>query len=92
MKVAIKPLLLLISVLSFSGAAVAVERADSAGNTSGPAVGTPVEPSTVVQKANPHVGGRPSRQSEAAAGAPGIEAAPGTEAGTVAGRAPSNRR
>ncbi|BDV37625.1 hypothetical protein [Methylocystis bryophila] len=89
---AIKPLLLLVSALSFSGAAAAVERAGSVGDTSGPAVGTPVAPSTVVQKANPYVGGRPSRQSEAAAGAPGIEAAPGTEAGTVAGGAPSNRK
>jgi len=89
---AIKPLVLLVSTLVFSGAAGAVERADPAGDTSGPAVGTPVAPSTVVQKGNPYVGGRPSRQSEAAAGAPGIEAAPGTEAGTVAGGAPSSRR
>ena len=88
---AIKLLLLLISSVVFSGAALAAQQPRATGDTSGPAVGTAVEPSTVVQKGNPFIGGRPSRQSEAAAGAPGIEAAAGTQAGTVAGDAPENR-
>jgi hypothetical protein len=89
---AIKLLLLLVSSVVLSSAAVAAPQSRSAGDTSGPAVGTPVEPSTVVQKENPYVGGRPSRQSATAAGAPGIEAAPGTEGGTVTGGAPKDRR
>ena len=89
---AIKLLLLLVSRVVLSGAAVAAQPPRSAGDTSGPAAGTPVAPSTVVQKQNPFAGGRPSRQSEAAAGAPGVEAAAGTQAGTVAGAAPNNRR
>ncbi len=88
---AIKLLVLLVSTLALGGGAGAAQPPHPLGNTSGPAVGTPVEPSTVVQKENPLVGGRPSRQSEAAAGAPGIEAAPGTQAGTSAGDAPHNR-
>jgi hypothetical protein len=89
---AITLLVVLVSTVVFSSAAGAAQAPRSAGDTSGPAVGTPVEPSTVVQKENPFVGNRPSRQSATAAGAPGIEAAPGTEAGTVTGAAPENRR
>jgi len=88
---AIKLLLLLASSVVFSGAAGAVEPR-STGDTSGPAVGTPVKPSTVVQKGNPYVAGRPSRQSEAAAGAPGVEAAPGTEAGAAAQNGPGKSK
>ncbi|HTO79495.1 MAG TPA: hypothetical protein VMJ31_06950 [Methylocystis sp.] len=85
---AIKLIVLLVSTVVFSSAAGAAEQPRAKGETSGPAVGTAVDPSTVVQKQNPYVAGRPGRQSEAAAGAPGIEAAPGTEGGTVAGAAP----
>ncbi len=88
---AIRVLVLLVSTLAFGAAAGAAQPSRSPGDTSGPAVGTTVEPSTVVQKGNPFVRGRPSRQSEAAAGAPGIEAAPGTQAGAAAGDAPQNR-
>ena len=45
--------------------------------------------STVVQKQNPFAAGRPALQSDAAAGAPGMEAAPGTEAGAAAKNAPA---
>ena len=83
-------LLLLASTAVFSGAALAAQQPRPAGDTSGPAVGTPVEPSTVVQKDNPYVTGRAS-QSEAAAGAPGVEAAPGTEAGRAPEKAPAKR-
>ncbi len=83
-------LLLLSSAVVFSSAAQAAQQPRPAGDTSGPAVGTPVEPSTVVQKENPHVTGR-AAQSEAAAGAPGVEAAPGTEGGRVSKHAPAKR-
>ncbi len=83
-------LLLLASTMVFGGAALAAQQPHPAGDTSGPAVGTPVEPSTVVQKDNPYVTGRAS-QSEAAAGAPGVEAAPGTEAGPAPRNAPAKR-
>ena len=79
-------ILLLTSGVAIGGAALAAQPPGAAGDTSGPAVGTPVEPSTVTQKENPHITGR-AAQSEAAAGAPGVEAAPGTEAG----RAPRKR-
>ena len=85
---AIKPILLLVSTVVFSGAAGAAEQPRSKGDTSGPAAGTPVEPSTVVQKDNPFVRGRPISQSNAAAGAPGIEAGRGTQAGAAASDAP----
>ena len=65
-------LLLLASTVVFGSAALAAQPPRPAGDTSGPAVGTPVEPSTVIQKENPHVTGR-AAQSEAAAGAPGVE-------------------
>jgi hypothetical protein len=83
-------LLLLASGVVFGGAALAAQQPHPAGDTSGPAVGTPVEPSTVIQKENPHVTGR-AAQSEAAAGAPGMEAAPGTEAGRAPKDAPTKR-
>jgi len=58
------------------------ERGGSSGDTSGPAIGSPVEPSTVVEKQNPKVK-RESKPGESgmAAGAPGIEGKPGTESG-----------
>jgi hypothetical protein len=83
-------LLLIASTVVFSRAALAAQQPRPPGETSGPAVGTPVEPSTVTQKENPHVTGR-AAQSEAAAGAPGVEAAPGTEGGPVPENAPIRR-
>jgi hypothetical protein len=83
-------LLLLASTVVFGSAALAAQQPRPAGVTSGPAVGTPVEPSTVIQKENPHVTGR-AAQSEAAAGAPGVESAPGTEGGPVPKHAPAKR-
>jgi hypothetical protein len=58
----------------------------SEGETSGPAIGTPVDPSTVVQKSNPLAmdHGSPdgvSGPSGTAAGAPGIEHKAGTQGG-----------
>jgi hypothetical protein len=55
------------------------------GDTSGPAVGTPVDPPTVVQKDNPNIPDVTppgvSGPSGTAAGAPGIEGKRGTQAG-----------
>lgn len=61
------------------------EQAQS-GDTSGPAVGTNVNPPTVVQKENPAVMEHASPAGVAgpsgtAAGSPGVEAKPGTQAG-----------
>lgn len=58
----------------------------STGETSGPAVGTPVEPPTVVQKDNPAAQQHASPQgvsgpSGTSAGSPGIEGKAGTQAG-----------
>jgi hypothetical protein len=52
------------------------------GDTSGPAAGTAVEPSTVVQKTNPHM--EPGEASGASAGSPGVEGLPGSESGPSA--------
>jgi hypothetical protein len=57
--------------------------AQQAGNTSGPAAGTNVEPSTAIQKDNSAGSGSQDQGSGAAAGAPGAEAKPGTEGGRV---------
>jgi hypothetical protein len=62
--------------------------APTAGNTSGPAVGTHVDPPTAVEKQNP---GNNMRDNEAltdqtedgsmAVGSPGVEGSPGTQSG-----------
>jgi len=59
----------------------------SSGDTSGPAVGTPVEPSAAVQKRNPYLQrqGKPG-ECDVVAGAPGIEGKTGTESGSAPGR------
>jgi hypothetical protein len=64
--------------------------AQQAGNTSGPATGNNVEPSTAIQKNNSAGSGSQDQgASAAAAGAPGAEAKPGTEGGHVpAGKGP----
>ena len=63
-------ILLLTSAVAFGGAALPPSRRRAAGHTSGPAVGTPVEPSTVTQKENPHITGR-AAQSEVGGGRAG---------------------
>jgi hypothetical protein len=50
------------------------------GSTTGPAAGTIVQPSTAVQKEMPTAGAQ-AQQGGLAAGAPGVTAQPGTEAG-----------
>ena len=86
---AIKLFALLVATVVLSAAAAAAERPPSTGVTSGPAAGTPVLPSTVVQKGNPFVVGLGRQnlcwQSDAAAGAPGVPAAVGTQGGAAAG-------
>jgi len=83
---------MLIGLLSAGPLALAAESTTgaAAGNTSGPAAGSTVMPSTAVQKQNTmgatdksHAQS-PRTQAEAggmAAGAPGMTAKPGTEAG-----------
>jgi hypothetical protein len=53
------------------------------GTTSGPASGRATEPSTAVQKQNPSAQGTGTEAAQGAmgAGAPGVSARPGTEAG-----------
>ena len=56
------------------------------GSTTGPAAGTIVQPSTAVQKETPTAGSRGATATQAqqggmSAGAPGVTAQPGTEAG-----------
>lgn len=62
------------------------------GVTSGPAVGTPVVPSTTAQKQNPSsaaASGQPdteaTKQGAAAVGSPGVAAKPGSEGGSSPG-------
>lgn len=66
------PQLLAFLLLLLAGAALAQEP----GNTSGPASGTNVKPSTAIQKENPGPPGSPN-----AAGAPGVEGKPGVQGG-----------
>jgi len=54
--------------------------AQQPGSTSGPAAGTNVEPSTAIQKEN-SAGSQGRGAPSPAAGAPGVEAKPGTEGG-----------
>jgi hypothetical protein len=60
--------------------------AQQPGSTSGPAAGKNVEPSTAIQKGNSAVS-QDRGASSTAAGAPGVEAKPGTEGG----RAPAGK-
>jgi hypothetical protein len=82
---AIKPLAFLLALSAFVAYARAGEPPPDAGVTSGPAVGTAVEPSTATQKQNPYIPNaaeqKTSGVSGTAAGAPGIEAQPGTQSG-----------
>ncbi len=76
-----KAIVTIAVALAIAAASSAVAKAE--GNTSGPAAGTPVEPSTVVEKQNPHFWGveKKSGESGTSAGAPGIEGAPDTQSG-----------
>ena len=60
--------------------------AQQPGSTSGPAAGKNVEPSTAIQKENSATS-QDRGASSTAAGAPGVEAKPGTEGG----RAPAGK-
>jgi len=58
--------------------------ADDRGDTSGPAAGKPINPSTVVQKQNTHVDDNNTTvtgPSGTSAGAPGVEGGRGTQSG-----------
>jgi hypothetical protein len=51
------------------------------GTTTGPATGSPVEPSTAVQKQGPSATGGEAAAGAVGAGAPGVNASPGTQGG-----------
>lgn len=70
-------ILLVIVSLLISGIAVAQD----SGNTSGPASGTNVQPSTSIQKQNTGRSSAGGGDSSNAAGAPGVEGKPGSESG-----------
>ena len=60
------------------------------GSTSGPAAGSPVQPSTAVQKETPGAApqgtaGAQAQQGGVGAGAPGVTARPGTQGGPAPG-------
>lgn len=65
--------------------AISPVRAEDPGHTSGPAAGEAVTPSAAVQKDNTHIPDMSPSDlpgpSGTSAGAPGIEAKPGTQAG-----------
>ena len=73
--------LTLCTIISLLVGGIAV--AGQPGDTSGPAAGKNVEPSTAVQKdeGRSTTGGQDLRGSPNAAGAPGVEGKPGSESG-----------
>jgi hypothetical protein len=79
--------LFLFSTLLITGvfAGAPALRAEHPGSTSGPATGTAIQPSTSVQKDNPHISSphpaEISGPSGTAVGAPGIEGRKGTQSG-----------
>jgi hypothetical protein len=83
-----RPTATLASILFFSlGQFVLAQNAGNApgagsGNTSGPAVGTDVQPSTAIQKDQ-------TGRSSAGGGAPGVEGKPGSESGPLPQDRPS---
>lgn len=75
-----------LAIASFAPAAWAEEQQQEQGGvTSGPASGSPVEPSGSVQKENPQATGTEAGQvsgpSGTSAGAPGVEGKKGTQSG-----------
>lgn len=79
--------LAILFALAISSHYLAVADRRATGDTSGPAVGTPVEPPTVVQKQNPYIPGpqKKSGGSGTSAGAPGIEGGVDTQSGQASG-------
>ena len=73
------------ALLALGAPAVAQQGTASgqSGSTSGPASGTPVDPSAAVQKQNPAAQGTGAEATHGAvgAGAPGVSASPGTQGG-----------
>jgi hypothetical protein len=72
------------SLWSFAaGPALAAQQ--QPGSTSGPAVGTYVEPPTAVQKRNPSNAASADRAASGstAVGSPGVEGSPGTQSGAA---------
>lgn len=86
-----KKLLIFSAVMAASALAGAPSFATDKGDTSGPAVGTSVNPSTVVQKKNAHVSKNTTTiagPSGMSAGVPGIEGKSGTQSGEARTPAP----
>ena len=81
----IKALVVFLALSAVGAYARAGEPPADAGVTSGPAVGTAVQPSTATQKQNPHIPDaadqKTSGVSGTSAGSPGIESQPGTQSG-----------
>jgi hypothetical protein len=78
--------LTLLFALAVSSRYLAVAEQRAAGDTSGPAIGTPVNPPTVVEKQNPNI--PPQKKpgaSGTSAGAPGIEGGIDTQSGQSSG-------
>jgi hypothetical protein len=78
--------ILKVSVFALAFGAIAGGPVFAQGNTSGPAAGSHVDPSTSVQKQNPHndTVDTDTEDSSVAAGSPGIEGSPGTQSGEPA--------
>ena len=90
---AARPTLALASVLSLAlGQFALAQNTGNApragtGNTSGPATGTDVQPSTAIQKGESGHSSVGGGDASNAAGAPGVEGKPGSESGPL----PQNR-
>ena len=80
----------LVFALGSTAMAQQVTGSGQPGNTTGPASGTPVEPSTAVQKQNPSDPPAGSAQGSTAVGAPGAAGGPGTQGGPSPGSAPGS--
>ncbi len=84
-----RPTLTLASILFFSlGQFALAQNTGNApgaglGNTSGPAVGKDVQPSTAIQKDQTGGSGAAGGDASNAAGAPGVEGKPGSESGPL---------
>jgi hypothetical protein len=83
---AIRALPQLLAFLSLFLAGAAFAQAQAPGNTSGPASGENVKPSTAIQKEN----NSPPRGAPNAAGAPGVEGRSGAQSGPASSQ-PSNQ-
>lgn len=79
----------LLASLAFGQPVLAQQNQQQRGSTTGPAVGTPVLPSTAVQKDNPAAtagsggsGAAAVQPGAVGVGAPGVAAKPGSEGGS----------